>query len=370
MAGPIYTYNAGNPSPTKFPAYFNNRYFFFDWTTDWVASASFNADGTVKDHKFFLPLHTFVKPMDMKFGPDGSLYVLAYGNGWGANNDDTGLYRVDYAAANRTPAIKASADKDSGGAPLTVNFDATRLDRSRPGDTLSYAWDFTSDGTTDATTAKATPHLHDGRRGHRAPDRDRRQRRLARCRTSRSWSATRRPVVKIVSPVDGTPLEIGQPVNYQVSVTDAEDGSAVDCTKVALTRLARAQLARAPGRDRQPGRGLQGHGDARPHRRPHRQPVHLHGARGAYTDAGNGAAPALTGYDIGEYSPHTQATNVYPLGEGAGLYTGQTFMQGPGHWFMFRNYDLSEGRRDHDEHQLARLAAARWRSAPTRRPAR
>ena len=71
--------------------------------------------------------------MDMKFGPDGSLYVLAYGNGWGTNNDDTGLYRVDYAAANRAPVIKASADKDSGGAPLTVNFDASRLVRSRPG---------------------------------------------------------------------------------------------------------------------------------------------------------------------------------------------------------------------------------------------
>ena len=61
----------------------------------------------------------------------------------------------------------------------------------------------------------------------------------------------------------------------------------------------------------------------------------------SYTDKGNGDAPALTGYDAAEYSPHTQATNVYPLGEGTGLYTGQTFMQGPGHWFMFRNYELS-----------------------------
>ena len=62
----------------------------------------------------------------------------------------------------------------------------------------------------------------------------------------------------------------------------------------------------------------------------------------AYTDAGNGAAPALTGYDSATYSPHTQATSVYPLGEGTGLYTGQTFMQGPGHWLMFRNYDLAK----------------------------
>ena len=61
-----------------------------------------------------------------------------------------------------------------------------------------------------------------------------------------------------------------------------------------------------------------------------------------YTDKGNGAAPALTGVATGEYHPHTQATNVYPLGEGTGLYTGQTFMQGPGHWFKFDNYELSK----------------------------
>ena len=30
-----------------------------------------------------------------------------------------------YAAGNRRPTVKASADKDSGGAPLTVNFDAS-----------------------------------------------------------------------------------------------------------------------------------------------------------------------------------------------------------------------------------------------------
>ncbi len=65
------------PSTSKFPQWFDGRYFFFDWTTDWVATAAFNGDGSVKDHKFFLPLHTFVKPMDMQFGADGALYVLA-----------------------------------------------------------------------------------------------------------------------------------------------------------------------------------------------------------------------------------------------------------------------------------------------------
>ena len=42
----------------------------------------------------------------------------------------------------------------AGPAPLTVNFTGTGADPD--GDTLTYAWDFTSDGTVDATTANAS----------------------------------------------------------------------------------------------------------------------------------------------------------------------------------------------------------------------
>ncbi len=114
------------------------------------------ATARVKDHKFFLPLHTFVKPMDMQFGADGSLYVLAYGNGWGANNDDTGLYRVTYAAGNRRPTVKAS---DRQGLGRHAADRQLRREPARPTPTVTRsptAWDFTNDGTIDATGAKAT----------------------------------------------------------------------------------------------------------------------------------------------------------------------------------------------------------------------
>ena len=340
MAGPIYTYDAANPSTTKFPAYFNNRYFFFDWTTDWVASASFNADGTVKDHKFFLPLHTFVKPMDMKFGPDGSLYVLAYGNGWGANNDDTGLYRVDYAPANRAPQIKATTDKDSGGAPLTVTFDASGSTDPDQGDTLTYAWDFTGDGTTDATTAKATyTYTTIGATTARLTVRDANGASVV--QNFPIVVGNSRPVIKIVSPANGTPIEIGQPVSYRVSVTDP-DGGAVDCTKVALQVSLGHNSHAHPDQIVSPGADCTG--TVTPNRTSgHTGTLYIFTVfEASYTDAGNGAAPALTGFDSGVYNPHVQATSVYPLGEGTGLYTGQTFMQGPGHWLMFRTYDLSK----------------------------
>ena len=42
MAGPQYRYDANNPSPTKFPAWFDGRRFLFDWTQNWVQTTDFD----------------------------------------------------------------------------------------------------------------------------------------------------------------------------------------------------------------------------------------------------------------------------------------------------------------------------------------
>ncbi len=48
---------------------------------------------------------------------------------------------------------------------MTVNFNATGSTDPDPADQgrLTYAWDFTNDGTTDSTAADADVHLHHGR---------------------------------------------------------------------------------------------------------------------------------------------------------------------------------------------------------------
>jgi len=57
-------------------------------------------------------------------------------------------------AGNAAPTASAQADKVAGPAPLAVSFTGTGADAD--GDPLTYAWDFTSDGTVDATTANAS----------------------------------------------------------------------------------------------------------------------------------------------------------------------------------------------------------------------
>ena len=48
-------------------------------------------------------------PMDMEFGPEGSLYVLDYGSNWFGGGPDSALYRVDYVKGGRRPLVETSA---------------------------------------------------------------------------------------------------------------------------------------------------------------------------------------------------------------------------------------------------------------------
>ena len=74
---------------------------------------------------------SFKRPMDMKFGPDGALYLIEWGSGFGGDNADSGIYRIEYINGVRAPIAKASADKTAGPAPLTVQFSSQGSERPR-----------------------------------------------------------------------------------------------------------------------------------------------------------------------------------------------------------------------------------------------
>ncbi len=118
------------------------------------------------------------RPHALQFGPDGALYMIEWGSGFDGNNADSGVYRIDYVEGERSPTARATTNKTSGPAPLTVTFDGTT---SIDGDTgtnagLTYAWDFTNDGTVDATTPTASYTYSDGGQLHRSSDGDGRER--------------------------------------------------------------------------------------------------------------------------------------------------------------------------------------------------
>ncbi|WP_331973566.1 ThuA domain-containing protein, partial [Actinophytocola sp.] len=235
MAGPVYRYDPDLASDRKWPAYWDGKAVFGEWNQSKLYSFQLNEDGSrLVDINQILPTFDFRKPMDMKFGPDGALYLVEWGSGFGGDNADSGVYRIDYVQGNRAPIARASADKTSGLAPLTVRFTGDgSIDPD--GTPLTYAWDFDGDGTTDSTEANPS-HTYttngnfsatltvtdaDGRTG------------TANVPITVGNSA---PTVTLNFPPDGGFFDWGDQVKFDVTVTDPEDGT-IDCADVHLQSI-------------------------------------------------------------------------------------------------------------------------------------
>ena len=138
--------------------------FFADWSRDWIATLELDEAGKPAAIQEFMPNADFRHPQDIEMGADGSLYVLEWGRDFNyagsGINPDSGLYRIDYAKGTRTPVARATSDKDSGPAPLTVAFSSEGSDDA-DGDELTFAWDF-GDGV-DVDRGQPDAHVHGGR---------------------------------------------------------------------------------------------------------------------------------------------------------------------------------------------------------------
>lgn len=232
MAGPVYRYNPNLTSDTKWPAYYDGKEIFGEWNQGKLYTYQLSDDqSSVLKINPLLPDLGIRKPMDMKFGPDGSLYVIDWGSGFGGNNSDSGIYRIDYVQGNRPPTAAVAADPTNGPAPLKVNFSsAGSVDPN--GGNLTYAWDFTSDGTVDSTqpnptftytaagnfTASLTVTNTAGKTATLTQD---------------ITVGNSMPTIKIDAPPAGGAFQWGDQIPFKVTVTDPEDGT-IDCSQVIV----------------------------------------------------------------------------------------------------------------------------------------
>ncbi|GAA2904634.1 hypothetical protein GCM10010517_70700 [Streptosporangium fragile] len=243
MGGPVYHYDASNPSTTKFPEYWDKKFFFAEFSQDYLAAFTVTGqDGPVTALEQFLPNRTLStmampitdSPMDIEFGPDGSLYVLDYGDGFFRANPDAGLYRIDYAPGNKTPQAKITADRSSGStAPLTVAFSGASSRDAEPG-TLKYEWDFDGNGTFDATGVTAS-HTYSELGQYTARLRVTDEAGKAGLTSTEITVGNTAPTVTIQNPGNGAFFDWGNAVPFKIGVSDKEDGDTPVCSRVQWT---------------------------------------------------------------------------------------------------------------------------------------
>ncbi|GAA3253869.1 lectin [Dactylosporangium siamense] len=234
MGGPVYRYDAANPSTVKFPADFDGHYFAGEFGRRWIKTVHVNGDGSPGSIIGFPWTGTQV--MDMAFGPDGALYVLDYGTGFGSPDSFSALYRIEYIGrgTNRAPIARAAGTPTSGAAPLTVNFSSAGS--SDPdGNPITFSWAF-GDGTTSTAANPTKTYSTAGTYTATLTVRDNANPPASATASVQISVGNTAPTVNIITPVNGQLFSFGDTVPYQIQVTDPEDGT-INCSRVRMTYL-------------------------------------------------------------------------------------------------------------------------------------
>lgn len=315
MGGPFYDYDPDLESETKFPSSYDGKAMFYEWARNRVFSMTLDRDAgpgdAIEKVDPFLPPpnQQWLAPIDMKYGADGSLYVLEWGGGFARHNPNSGLYRVDYVAGGRSPIAAASADPDSGHAPLEVAF-SSEGSSDPEGGSLTYAWDFENDGVTDSTAANPTwTYTSDG--VHEA-------RLTVTSENGKTGVAVvsvtvgnTRPDVRFAWPPDGGFFEFGDEISWDLQIDDAEDDEILDAEVIVQPALGHDEHAHpgAPytGRTGTVQTSLGGHsadGNV------------FFVLDGRYTDQGTDTAPPLDGSDTIVLQPKRKQAEHHTASEG------------------------------------------------------
>jgi glucose/arabinose dehydrogenase len=210
IAGVAFEFYSGGPYPTAY----DGALFFADYSRDCVW-AMFRGGNNLPNPgsviNFVMPA---ANPVDLQISPAGELFYADFDGGT--------IRRIRYFSGNQPPTAIASANPESGTAPLTVSFSA--LSSSDPeGQTLSYAWDLDGDGAYDDSTS-ATPSRTYGPGtvtvGLRVTD----SQGASDTDTVVISADNTPPTATITAPSASTTWRVGSVISFSGSATDAQDG--------------------------------------------------------------------------------------------------------------------------------------------------
>ncbi|HYC85163.1 MAG TPA: PQQ-dependent sugar dehydrogenase, partial [Chryseosolibacter sp.] len=139
IGGPIYHRDDFKGATTPYPAYYEGKWLMADYSRFWIMSVTLDDAGNYVAMERFAPHYHPVQPLDIKFAPDGNLYVLEYGSNTIRSSMESRLVRVEYNPGNRKPEVSAAADKAGGATPLRLRLNSSGT-KDHDGDSLRYEW--------------------------------------------------------------------------------------------------------------------------------------------------------------------------------------------------------------------------------------
>ncbi|PXY20389.1 glucose dehydrogenase [Prauserella coralliicola] len=229
MAGPVYRFDPNLESEIKFPEYYDGKAFFYEWARNKIFTFALDDQGSLLDIDPWLTSQETLAPMDMRFGPDGAMYLLEWGGGYGRDNPDSGLYRIEHTQGNRRPVAEATASPESGQPPLEITF-SSEGSHDPEGTDVTYGWDF-GDG---ATSTEANPvHTYTTKGQYNVQLTVTDETGKAGVTNLTVTVGNTAPTVELAAPAHGGFFEFGDHVPFDVDVTDPEDGE-IDCADVVV----------------------------------------------------------------------------------------------------------------------------------------
>jgi glucose/arabinose dehydrogenase len=201
-----------------YPAAYSGAAFFADYSRNCIWAMLPSSPGGLPSAANVITFgSSAAAPVDLEVGPGNELYYVDLGGT---------IRRIRYFPGNQPPTAVIGASPTQGPTPLTVNFSATGSTDPDPADQgkLTYAWDFTNNGSTDSTAA--TPTFTYPAAGSYtakltvtdtlgATDTD----------TVTITPGNQAPTVVIDTPAAGTTWKVGDTVTFSGHATDPQQGT-------------------------------------------------------------------------------------------------------------------------------------------------
>ena len=226
--GPIYHKSDFVNPKRPWPAYYENKWIAADFSRGWIMAISMKENGDYDSMERVLPGYHPVQPIDIKFGPDGDLYILEYGSNWFRKSDNSRLIRIEYNGGNRKPIIQVSTDKKGGTVPFSAKLSSEGT-KDFDGDALKYSWKVTGAGVAPRTFATANPTVSFSKSGvYTAILTVTDAKGASNTQSLKIVAGNEPPQVSVELPGNKTFFFADKPIAYAVNVSDKEDGSLAD----------------------------------------------------------------------------------------------------------------------------------------------